>query len=134
MGNITDPYNITTETDGHGSIEVVPTAYANDRIVFTVTPLAGYKIGKITITDKNGNSITFTEENITQDENGTVTIHANGFTMPASDVTIRVGFEKTLVNPKTGVSSPLLALFVFLMLGVGLYIWSNRSANLTNIN
>ena len=43
-----------------------------------------------------------------------ILVHINSFTMPSSDVVIKVGFE--LINPKTGVSRPAIALLFGLML------------------
>ncbi len=115
--NITYVYNIESETDGKGSIEVVKTAHAEDKITFRVEPKPNYKISSITITDKAGNAITFDEDEIIQNEDGTVSV--NSFTMPSNDVKIIAKFESVvvaaveeqLINPKTGVFSPL---YIFL--------------------
>ena len=122
--NIIDPFSITTETDGNGSIDVANLAYENDVITFRVTPKTGYKISKIKVTTKTGEVITFTEDDIVENEDGTVSI--NSFTMPAEDVTIEAIFSYELINPKTGQTIPYTTMIILMLMSVIYVVWSKR--------
>lgn len=121
--NLVYPYNIESETDGHGDIEVVEQAYFEEAITFRVKPKPNYVISSITITTKDGDSVTYTEDQIIQNEDGTISV--NSFIMPGSDVTIIAKFEYTpsaienvIINPKTGVVRVEFILFVGLFIGL----------------
>ncbi len=83
-------YDIFSKVEGKGTIEVVETSAAGEKITFKVTPEEGYVLGKVRVTDANGNVVTFTDYT---------------FTMPSSDVTIEVTFIKEETteekNPET---------------------------------
>ena len=121
-------YNIASETDGKGSIEVVKTAHSGDKISFRVAPQPNYKISSLTIFDKAGNSITFSEDQIINNNDGTISI--NSFTMPSDDVRIIAKFEsiiagaieEVLINPKTGVFSPIFILLGTLLASGVVYV------------
>ena len=124
--NIIDPFKITTETEGKGNVEVVSSAYADDQITFRAIPEKNYKIKYVIVTDKMGNSVTFKEDQLIQNSDGTISI--NSFTMPSSDVLIKVGFE--IINPKTGVSRPVAAmLFGLLISGIAYYSLLKKEKN-----
>ena len=98
-------YNIYTKTDGNGSIEVIDSAAGGDSISFKAQALGAYKLASITVTTDNGESIKFTEDDITKDESGLYSISTNSFIMPYSDVTIEAKWSKDssdLINPNTG--------------------------------
>ena len=81
--NIKLPFIIQTQTDGNGNIEVVPSAYENETITFKVTPKPNYKLTSVKVTDTNGNTITYQEEDIINNKDNTITI--NKFTMPSDN-------------------------------------------------
>ena len=123
MSNVIDPFNITTETEGSGTVEVVNKAMADEQITFRAIPEKNYKIKYVIVTDKLGNSVTFKEDQLIQNNDGTISI--NSFTMPSSDVLIKVGFE--LINPKTGVSNPIWVMFIGMILSGLAYYELNRN-------
>ncbi|MGN1372265.1 MAG: hypothetical protein ACI4XM_08335 [Candidatus Coprovivens sp.] len=77
-------YDIETKTDGNGTIKAITSSIPGEPVTFEITPIDGYEIGLIKVTDANGNVITFT---------------SNTFTMPSSDVTIEATFVAS--NPNT---------------------------------
>lgn len=110
-------YKIETKTDGNGTVTSSKTeAFNNEEITFITTPNEGYKLDKITITDKDGKAITYTN---------------NTFTMPSNDVIIEATFvketiiENILTNPPTGdITIPLIILFFISIL----IIYKSRKA------
>lgn len=131
---IYNEYNIEKEVEGKGNIEVVNKAFADDKITFRVETQPNYKIGSITIIDKSGNSVTFKEDELIQNEDGTISV--NSFTMPSNDVKIIAKFEsvvvaaveEVLVNPKTGVFSPLYIMLGTLAIsGIAFYFLKKKS-------
>ena len=97
-------YNIKTKTDGNGTLEATHTEAKNgEEIKFTPTPNEGYKIKLIKVTDETGKTVIY--------EN-------NSFTMPESNVTIEVVFEKEVIeepiveNPNT-ISISMFAALLF---------------------
>ena len=77
-------YDISTKTDGNGTIKVLGTAKSGEGVTFEITPKEGYVLGVVKVTDKDGNVLTFTDYK---------------FTMPSSDVTIEATFLPE--NPET---------------------------------
>lgn len=73
------PLNIETKVigEGKGTIEAVKIGRKGEEITFKVTPEKGYVLGEVRVTDKDGNTVVFTE---------------NTFTMPNADVTIEAIF------------------------------------------
>ena len=108
------PLAIESHTNGHGSIEVVPNAYENDVVTFRVIPKNNYKISSIKVISKTGEVITFTEEDIIENADGTISI--NNFTMPAEDVTIEAVFSYEVMNPKTKDTVPYIGLMILLLI------------------
>ena len=77
---VTTYYNITINQTTNGTVTVQNTQVAgNSEVVFTVTANTGYQVKSITVTDKDGNPVTVTD---------------NKITMPESDVTVTVEFEE----------------------------------------
>ena len=60
-------------------------AQRGEEVTLTVTPAEGYELGALTVTDRNGETVT-----LNQQTDGTYT-----FVMPASNVTIRATFVET---------------------------------------
>ena len=122
------PLAIESHTNGHGSIEVVPNAYENDVVTFRVIPKNNYKISSIKVISKTGEVITFTEEDIIENKDGTISI--NNFTMPAEDVTIEAVFSYEVINPKTKDTVPYIGLMIILLISIGFIIWSNKKIDI----
>lgn len=82
-------YNVNKPADtAEGKVSVNPSSAAKDStITITVTPADGYKTASVTVTDKNGSQVT-----VSGSENKYT------FKMPASDVTVKVTYEKTATN------------------------------------
>ena len=74
-------YNITTATDSSSSatISVASTAYEGGIVTFTVTANTGYTVSAVEVKNSEGTALTVTSNE------GIYT-----FTMPKSDVTIKV--------------------------------------------
>ena len=92
-------YNIATNIEGEGNIEVVDKAQENDKVRFIVTPAPGKELVSITVTTESGETITYNMDEIEQHDDGTVTI--NSFTMPSGDVRIFATFKDSETNPQT---------------------------------
>ena len=91
-GSVTDKYPIYVESTGSGTAESNKNKAAAGEIIFITTEGT---VESITATDKNGNEIKLTDKG-----NGQYT-----FTMPSSEVTVRVEFELNVADPDdTGVS------------------------------
>ena len=114
--NIIYPFRIESKTDGNGSIEVIDMAYADDLITFKVSPKKGYKLYSLKLTDSTGKSVSYKEDEIINNSDGTVSV--NSFTMPSNDVTIEATFKSTVKNPKTGVTTPIIGLIIVLFVSV----------------
>lgn len=123
--NIIYPYNIEKKTDGNGSIEVVKSAYADEVITFRVTPKKDFKLVELKITDTSGKTVSFKEDQIIKNSDGTISI--NSFTMPSSDVLIEAVFKTTITNPDTGVNYPLLGIIILLSICVGMIIYTEKN-------
>ena len=77
----TKEYKITViSKQGDGTVEAPAKAKKDDIVEIKITTNDGYKVGTITVTDDNDTSIKVS--------------NANTFTMPASNVTVNVKFEK----------------------------------------
>ena len=128
--NLIYPYNIDSKTDGNGSIEVVKTAYANDKITFRVSPKPGFTLSKLKLTDIGGFSVTYSQQQIITNNDGTVSV--NTFTMPSADVLIEATFEKSIINPKTGVTLPISFMLIVLLIGSITMIYSDNKIQKLN--
>lgn len=94
-------YDITAETDDNGMIEVVSKASSGDLITFSVSPRIGYRLNSLTVTSQSGEKVTFTEDDLILNNDGTVSVSVNSFSMPSSNVFISALFEKIPENPNT---------------------------------
>ncbi len=80
-------FNITTKTDGNGTITPsTTTEHSGNEVTFVVTPNEGYVLSEVQVTDENGNVIIFTDYK---------------FTMPSANVLIEATFVKEEKNPET---------------------------------
>ena len=102
-------FEVTTKTDGNGTIEVNKVTGAEGEMVeFTVTPKEGYVLKKVVVTNEFGGVIEFTE---------------NKFTLPSADVEIYAEFEKVVVpNPSTGLNNPYVSLGLIAAMATGAII------------
>lgn len=110
-------YSITTETDGNGTIEVVDSAFGGESITFRVSARKDLKLSGLTIITDSGEKVEFNEEDITQNNDGTISISTNKFTMPYANVLIQARWTAS-TNPYTG-KSLWLILVVFIVTGIG---------------
>ncbi len=129
-------YNIEVETDGKGEIIVDKSSIGGQPITFTVKANKDYRLVSLTITTESGESIEFTEEDITENEDGTMSISTNIFTMPFENVKLRAHWEETSdeipqeeeINPQT-FDNIYLYIGLFLISGIGLYIIKKKILN-----
>ncbi len=96
-------YKIDKEVEGKGEIEVIDYAVGGKRIIFKVINSEGYKLKGVNIRDENNNEVAFNLREMVTNDDGTITIVSNRFTMPESNVTIKAIFVppskiKTLVK------------------------------------
>lgn len=96
------PKIISPITDGNGEIEIVKTSHPGESITYKINPKEGYILKEIKVTDKNGNTITITDDT---------------FVMPNSNVKVEVIFEKEITNPNT-VSISILASLLFAIISI----------------
>lgn len=99
-GSSVTTYAISTPSKvSNGTIKVSPTrASKGTTVTITVTPDEGYELAKLTVTDKDGDTVKLTDKG-----NGKYT-----FTMPASAVEVEVSFQEIVIepdNPFTDVST-----------------------------
>lgn len=94
-------YDITSETDGNGAIDVVAVAKDGETIRFDVKPNKGFVLSAITVVTKAGEVITFTEDELILNEDGSVSVSVNSFLMPAADVHITANFALAEEVPNT---------------------------------
>ena len=88
--------NVTVEKADNGSVSVSPTnATKGNTVTITVTPDKGYKLGSLTVTDKDGKDIAVTEKD------GKYT-----FTIPDGKVTVTPVFVKDDSEPTTPPTDP----------------------------
>ncbi len=89
-------YSISTETDDYSDIEVVSTSPAEEEITFKLSINQGRKLRSLTIKTDNNEEVTFTEGELINNPDGTISINSNRFTMPFSNVTITVNTDPYL--------------------------------------
>ena len=79
-------YTVNKPADSaEGKVSVSPSsAEKGDTVTVTVTPADGYKTGTVTVTDKSGNKVSVSGSD-----------NKYTFKMPASNVTVKVTYEKT---------------------------------------
>ncbi len=104
-------YTINKIIEGNGTIEVVESIKAGEKVTFKANPDRGYEIAAIRVTDKNGKTI--------EQKDGT-------FVMPESDVTIEVIFKEIVSNPNTTDYGIFFLVGVAIIFGVMMYITSKK--------
>lgn len=120
-------YNIRTKTDGKGTIEVVSTAYGDDKISFKITSKKGYVLSKLIVTTDSGEKVEFKSGESITNLNGIVSIDNNEFRMPYEHVTIEAYWKAE--NPAT--SDFILYTFIALLICVsGIYIFKQKISEL----
>ncbi len=89
-------YKVTTSAVNNGGVNASPsTAEKGDTITITLSPDKGYTLGKLTVTDGSGKTVSTVKKSDT----------VYTFTMPASAVTVGVSYVKADETPsKTGYS------------------------------
>ena len=92
-------YLISTETDGHGTIDVIETASGGEEISFKVDSEQDYKLDSLTIITDSGEKVEFVLGEFKENEDGTITINTSKFTMPFENVTIIANFMKEEIDP-----------------------------------
>ncbi len=91
-------YHIKSKvTKGKGNVEVIGKSDSGEGVTFKVTPEEGYVLGRIKVTDANGNVVYFTN---------------NTFTMPHADVTIEVEFLVANANTTDAIILTATLLFI----------------------
>lgn len=95
---------IKTEVSNGGSISVVDNSLGGETITFDVSTNKGFRLKGLVLRTDSGEEVEFSEEDLTYNDDGTVTISKNKFIMPFENVTIEAKWEleSLLVNPKTG--------------------------------
>lgn len=109
-------YNIKTQTDGNGKIEVVKTADGDEEITFKVESNKGYVLGELKIIADSGETVIFNEGELKENGDGTITISSNKFKMPFEDVTIIASFKKEQVSIVDMLKNPDTGDIIFLVL------------------
>lgn len=88
-GVTTYAITVPSDVDG-GAVKVSPTrASSGTTVTITVTPDDGYELAKLTVTDKDGDTVKLTDKG-----DGKYT-----FTMPASAVEVEASFQEIVVEP-----------------------------------
>ena len=123
-------YLIRVVTDGNGTVEAVSEASGGDEIIFKVSNKKGYKLSTLTVETDSGETVEFSSEDITQKEDGSVSISTNKFTMPYENLTITAKWSPVnnniLINPKTWGNSYVVFLVTMLLSGIYVYFYGNK--------
>jgi len=117
-------YLIKTEAGNGGSISVVDNSLGGETITFDVSTNKGFKLKGLILRTDSGEKVEFSEEDLTYNDDGTVTISKNKFIMPFENVTIQAKWESEslLVNPETGRNIVLIfAPLIVLIMGTNIY-------------
>jgi len=123
-------YGIYTKVSGSGSIEVVSSAIPGELINFTIKANKDLELKRLAIITPSGERIEFTENDITYNEDGTITIRSNTFIMPKESVTIEAEWSDYVKgveeNPKTGLNQLYIGIFVLFAVTVISYLLIRR--------
>ena len=122
-------YNIKTKTDDNGTVEVVDSAVGGEKISFRVSAKEGLKLVVLTITTDSGEKVEFTEEDITSDSSGVLSVITNKFTMPYENVTIEARWISSTINPNTGTGISMIIIATLLLVNSITYIMIKRKKN-----
>ncbi len=117
---------IRVKTNNNGTIEVVGSAEGGNTITFKANSKKGYKLDSISITTDSGETVDFKEGEIKNNNDGTMSIDKNSFTMPFEDITIEAKWKLDVENPSTGVNSYIFEIGILMMVGTGLFIILKR--------
>lgn len=108
-------YLIRTKTNGNGSIETVTNSLGDKGIRFKVNANKGYELDKIIITTDSGEKVEFTKGDvIINNEDGTVSLIDNKFTMPFENVTVEAAFKpmnkknNQIISKETIINNPII--------------------------
>jgi len=119
-------YGIYTKVLGSGSIEVVPTAAPGEKISFILKANSDIELKQLTIVTPSGEKISFNEDEITYNQDGTITVRSNTFIMPKESVTIEAtlsdyvkGVEE---NPKTGIREIYTGIYILITVSIITYL------------
>ena len=94
-GSSSSSYTVTVDKATGGTVKVSPTrASKGSTVTITVTPDEGYELDKLTVTDKNGDTVKLNDKG-----NDKYT-----FTMPSGKVTVKATFAKVSEQPQPGIS------------------------------
>ena len=97
-------YVITVETDGNGMVEVADTAAGDEAITFSISSNRGYKLKRLVVTTNSGEVVSVDAGDIILNDDGTVSVDNNTFTMPFENVTIEAKWEEDIPkNEETNV-------------------------------
>ena len=123
-------YNIKTETEGNGTIDVIESSLGGEKIQFNISTKKGYKLGSIIIRTDSGEEVEFSEGEITKNDDGTLSIDKNKFTMPFENVTIQAKFipDGILINPETGDKVLFIILTQVASIGIGTIIYIKKES------
>lgn len=103
-------YNLTTETNNNGTIEIASDIEAGNTIVLNATPKKGYKLAKLIVKTESGTTIEVKGEDIIENNDGTISINPELFTMPLENIVVQAMWE--IINPKTGVLDIITILLI----------------------
>ena len=111
-------YQIQTDVNDNGEIEVIENSMSGEVISFKATPKPGYKLASLVIKRANGEEIEISPDDLIENEDGTVTL-LESFTMPAENVVIYARWVSIydFNNPTTG---SIFLLFILLIVFTGL--------------
>ncbi|MBQ6539251.1 MAG: hypothetical protein IJL76_03120 [Bacilli bacterium] len=125
-------FKIKTLTDGHGTIEVVDTALGGDSIKFRVNAARGYELQSLIVKSDDGKSIEFRRGQMIKNNDGTISIDKNNFTMPYENVTIQARWATVINNnPKTGTT--MLAVIVLIIAASAALFLKQQAKDIKNI-
>ena len=113
---------IKNETDGNGTIEVIDSSLGGEIIQFKVNADKGYVLGTLLVTTDSGEIVEFSEGEIIRNNDGTISINQNKFTMPFENVTIEAKFitDSNLKNPNT--RDIVLGVLVVMIISFGILV------------
>ncbi len=88
-------YNIETETDNNGTIDVIRTSPAGEEISFVLKSNEGYKLRSLTLQTESGITVEF--DQISETEDGRIIVNTNKFIMPTENVKIIANWETEVI-------------------------------------
>ena len=119
-------YNINITDDNN--IEVVDTAFGGDSISFRIDSNKISKLRGLSIITSSGEVIDLDVDELTIDNDGLVSISKSKFSMPFENVTLKLKWEESFINPKTG--SNIIKLFIIFIFSIslflGFYLYKNK--------